>query len=175
MLLSILLVVAAVIGMELVQLFSGSRRPSDLHELKMQYASQDFYRPIERLFSDEDERFLANRGVLSAERRGQLHRARCRVMRLYLQQFRQDFQEAWSVCRLLAPFSEDPNFGVMLLKQLATFYRLYSLAQVRVFMHAYRPADLGVNELVDALRQVRRVAYDTLASVEDLAMVPTAA
>jgi hypothetical protein len=168
-------VVAAVIGIELMRLFSGTRQPADLPELKKQYSGQDFYRPIERLFSEEDERFLANRGMLTDERRKQLHRSRCKVMKLYLRQFRGDFQEAWGVCRLLAPFSEDPDFGVTLVRQLVTFYHLYSAAQFRLLVHAYQPGDLGVSELVNSLRQVRQVAYETLSSVENLAMDATAA
>lgn len=175
MLLAVLLVVAAVVGIELMRLFSGTRRPADLPELKKQYAAQDFYRPIERLFSDDDERFLSTRGMLTPDRRKQLHRSRCKVMKLYLRQFRADFQEAWGVCRLLAPFSEDPEFGVTLVRQLFTFYRLYTRVQVRLWVYAYQPGDLGVSELVDSLRQVRQIAFDTLSSVENLAMEPTAA
>lgn len=175
MLLAVLLVVAAVVGIELIRLFSGTRRPADLPELKKQYAGQDFYRPIERLFSDEDERFLTSRGLLTPERRKQLHRSRTKVMKLYLSQFRADFHEAWGVCRLLAPFSEDPDFGVTLVRQLVTFYKLYSQVQVRLWLHAYSPGDLGVSELVNSLRQVRQVAYETLSSVENLAMDATAA
>jgi hypothetical protein len=174
-LLAVLLVVAAVIGIELMRLFSGTRQPADLPELKKQYSGQDFYRPIERLFSEEDERFLARRGMLSPERRKQLHRSRCKVMKLYLHQFRSDFHEAWGVCRLLAPFSEDPDFGVTLVRQLATFYRLYTKVQVRLWVHAYQPGDLGISELVDSLRQVRQIAYETLSSVENLAMDGSAA
>jgi len=175
MILAVLLVVAAVVGIELMRLFSGTRQPADLPELKKQYAGPDFYKPIERLFSEEDERFLSNRGMLTPERRKQLHRSRCKVMKLYLNQFRADFHEAWGVCRLLAPFSEDPDFGVNLVRQLVTFYRLYSTVQIQLLVHAYRPGDLGVSELVNSLRQIRRVAFETLSSVENLAMEPTVA
>jgi hypothetical protein len=175
MLLAVLLLVAAVIGIELIRLFSGTRQPADLPELKKQYAGQDFYRPIERLFAEEDERFLANRGMLTPERRKQLHHSRCRVMKQYLKQFRADFHEAWGVCRLLAPFSEDPDFGVTLVKQLVAFYRLYSLAQFRLMVYAYQPGDLAISDLVENLRQIRRIAYETLSSVENLAMDATAA
>ncbi len=173
--LAVLLVVAAVVGIELMRLFSGTRQSADLPELKKQYAGQDFYRPIERLFSEDDERFLANRGMLSAERRKSLRQSRCKVMKLYLRQFRSDFHEAWGVCRLLAPFSEDPDFGVNLVRQLVTFYRLYSSAQIHLMLHAYQPGDLAVSELVESLRRVRRVAYETLSSVENLAMEPAGA
>jgi hypothetical protein len=64
---------------------------------------------------------------------------------------------------------------VTLVRQLVTFYRLYSTAQVHLWLHAYQPGDLAVSELVNSLRQIRRVAYVTLASVENLAMEPTAA
>jgi hypothetical protein len=113
--------------------------------------------------------------MLTPERRKQLHRSRCKVMKLYLNQFRADFHEAWGVCRLLAPFSEDPDFGVNLVRQLVTFYRLYSTVQIQLLVHAYRPGDLGVSELVNSLRQIRRVAFETLSSVENLAMEPTVA
>jgi hypothetical protein len=170
-----LLLFAAVIGVELARLFGSTRRPSDLSQLKTKFAGFDFYRPIERAFSEDDMRFLNSRGALTSEARKQLLRSRSQIMRLYMRQFRSDFYEAWGVCRLLAPFSDDPNFGVNLVKQMVTFYRLYSVVQFRLLVYGYRPADMALTQLVEQLRRVRQVAYETLASVEDLAVQPMGA
>jgi hypothetical protein len=96
-------------------------------------------------------------------------------LRLYLRRFRRDFQEAWGACRVLAPFSADPNFGTALIGNLLTFYRLYSQVQIQRMLHTFMPSTVRVRKLVQALRQVREVAYGTLVSIEDLAVQPSAA
>jgi hypothetical protein len=173
-LLSVALACALVVGLELVRLFSSSNR-ADIPQLKAKFSGPDAYRPMERLFAAEDFRFLEQRSGKEQGLQGRLHRSRQRVMKLYLRRFRQDFQEAWSVCRVLAPFSADPNFGTALIGNLCTFYRLYSQVQIQLMLHTFVPGDVRVSNLVQALRQVREVAYGTLVSIEDLAVQPSAA
>jgi hypothetical protein len=61
------------------------------------------------------------------------------------------------------------------MKQLVTFYSLYATLQVRILMHAYKPAGIDVSELVAALREARQVALQTLTTVEDAAFQASAA
>jgi hypothetical protein len=42
-------------------------------------------------------------------------------------------------------------------------------------LHTFMPSTVRVRKLVQALRQVREVAYGTLVSIEDLAVQPSAA
>jgi hypothetical protein len=130
---------------------------------------------MERLFAEEDFRFLERRSQTTTGLQKRLQRSRHRVMRLYLHRFRQDFHEAWIACRVLAPFSADPNFGTDLIGSLLTFYGLYSRVQIQLMLHTFMPGTVRVSELVQALRQVRKVAYGTLVSIEDLAVQPSAA
>jgi hypothetical protein len=166
--------VAVVLAIELTQLFGGERRVANLPQLAERLADQDRYRPVERLFDEADLRFLKTRNA-SPEAQTRLRRSRAKVMRSYMRMFRSDFHEAWSVGRLLAPFSHDDNFGVTLMKQLATFYRLYAILQVRMLAHAYQPVAIDVSGLVESLREARQAALQTLTTIEDAAFQGSAA
>lgn len=164
--------IAVVLAIELTHLFGKAPRVADLPQLAIELSAPDRYRPVERLFDGDDIRFLrAREGGAEAAKR--LQRSRRRVMRSYLGLFRRDFQQAWSIGRILAPFSDDPNFGVTLVTQLVTFYRLYALIEMRMLVNAYQPVQVG--QLLSALREVRQVALTTLTSVENMAVQGSAA
>jgi hypothetical protein len=165
---------AVALGMELVRLFGRAPGVAELPQLAVELASPDKYGPVERLFDDADVRFLRTRSDNAGELEQRLRRSRRRVMRSYLRVFRQDFDQAWNVGRFLAPFSEDPNFGVTLVTQLVTFYRLYAFIEMRMLVQAYQPG-VEVSELLSALRHARQIALTTLTSVEQLAIQPSAA
>ena len=166
--------IAVVLAIELTHLFSQAPRVADLPQLAAELSAPDRYRPVERLFDSADVRFLRTRAGDVAEAEKRLQRSRRRVMRSYLRIFRSDFQQAWSVGRILAPFSEDPNFGVTLMTQLLTFYRLYAGIEMRMLLNAYQPG-VEVGQLLSALRQARHAALTTLTSVENMAIQPSAA
>jgi hypothetical protein len=165
--------IAVLLAIELTHLFGRAPRVADLPQLAAELSAPDRYRPVERLFDSEDTRFLRTRAGNATELEKKLQCSRQRVMRSYLQVFRQDFQQAWNVGRILAPFSDDPNFGVTLMTQLVTFYRLYCAIEMRMLINAYRPTEVG--ELLGALRQARQIALHTLTSVENMAIQPSAA
>jgi hypothetical protein len=167
--------VAVVLAIELTHLFARAPRIADLPQIALDLSAPDRYRPVERLFDSVDARFLRTRTDNSVELEKRLLRSRERVMRSYLRLFRRDFHQAWSVGRILAPFSEDPNFGVALMKQLLTFYHLYACIEMRMLLHAYRPGSADISELLAALRQARQIALNTLTSVENMAIQPSAA
>jgi hypothetical protein len=175
LLLAVVSSVAVVLAIELTHLFGRAPRIADLPQLAVELSGPDRYRPVERLFDSADARFLRTRAGNAPELGKRLQRSRQRVMRSYLRVFRRDFHEAWSVGRILAPFSEDPNFGVTLVTQLLTFYRLYGSIEMRMLLHAYQPGSVEVGELLGALRQARRIALNTLTSVENMAIQPSAA
>jgi hypothetical protein len=173
-LLAIVGCVAVAMGTELVRLFGRAPRAAELPLLAAELSSPDKYRPVERLFDSADVRFLRTRTGNATDLEKRLQRSRRRVMRSYLRVFRQDFGQAWNVGRFLAPFSEDPNFGVTLVTQLVTFYRLYAWVEMRMLLQVYQPG-VEVSELLNALRQARHIALTTLTSVEQMAIQPSAA
>jgi hypothetical protein len=173
-LLAIVGFIAVALAMELTQLFGPAPGIADLPKLTAELSAPDRYHPVERLFDSADGRFLRSRAADGDELEKRLRRSRQRVMRSYLRVFRSDFHQAWSVARVLAPFSEDPNFGVTLLTQLLTFYRLYACIEARLLLQAYQPG-VEIGQLVRALREARQIALSTLTSVENMAIQPSAA
>lgn len=169
-LLTIVGAVAVALAMELTQLFGRGPQIEELPHLARKLASQDKYQPVARLFDEADARFLRTRSSSAARLGRQLRISRARVMRSYLKTFRSDFHEAWNLCRLLAPFSDDPNLGVTLVRQLLTFYGLYTSVQIQLLVHAHRPEVTDAGELLRAVKQVREIALQTLTATEDLAL-----
>ena len=88
------------------------------------------YQPMSRLFAPEDVSWLLVQygGGPALEKR--LHLGRKRVMRLYLQQMRNDFQQFWKLARTLARMSRDPNFAHLLTQQFLKFHLLMILLNV---------------------------------------------
>jgi hypothetical protein len=173
-LLALVSAIAVALGMELIRLFGQAPGAAELPQLAAELSGPDKYRPVERLFDEADARFLRSRMANSSELEKRLRRSRRQVMQSYLRVFRRDFEQAWNVGRFLAPFSDDPNFGVTLVAQLLTFYRLYVSLEMRMLLHGYQPG-VEVSQLLSALRQVRRIALTTLTSVEQMAIQPSAA
>src|SRR5437867_941518 len=82
------------------------------------------YRPMSRLFAEEDFAFLASSAPSRRELQKRLRYQRSQVLRLYLRELRLEFQRVYAICRLLAAQSQDPNFASLITRQVAAFYGL---------------------------------------------------
>lgn len=116
------------------------------------------YEAMGRLFSEDDFRFVGNHP--GALRRWTMQRRQ--AMRLYLKQLRGDFQFSWSICRLLTPVSQDPDFGTMLVKQWVQFHTLYGVLTVRCVLGYGSSTDQQVQTLVQSLSALRTGAAGIL-------------
>ncbi len=126
-LLAIIVFAAIVTALGLVAAYlcppRSSSRALSAGEVQQACTRLDAYRPLRRVISDEDCRFLIER-MNRADLAEKLRTERQRILRLYLMRMRSDFLVAWSLCRTLAVVSDNPDFAFDLVRQ-------YSLFQVR--------------------------------------------
>ena len=159
-LLSLLLMMAATLGLCLVRLNRPDPHVLDKpDELLAECTNLDGYAPMARLFSGIDRDFLRNRPPRLIRN---LRRGRRRAMLLFLGDVRRDFQRAWSVCWLLAPLNDDPDLPAMLCRQLAAFYIRYSRLRLRCLVGPNGHVAVDVEEVVGALRSLQTSAAQVL-------------
>ena len=134
------------------------------------------YRTMTRLFSDDDTDFVAaNIDVLGPIAPERLLKSRRRILRLYLRELRRDFTRFWSLCRLLAPYSSDPEFGAMLFSQLFLFHSTLTVVWLRTFTPSISLQQAQFGALIDAVQQLRDSAQSAVEGAEQLALdMPTA-
>ena len=123
------------------------------------------------VFSDDDADFVAASidvlGPIAPER---LLKSRRRILRLYLRELRRDFTRFWSLCRLLAPYSSDPEFGAMLFSQLFLFHSTLTVVWLRTFTPSISLQQAQFGALIDAVQQLRDSAQSAVEGAEQLAL-----
>lgn len=173
--LALVLGIGFLMAAELLRLSHSVPQCLDPDMLKKELSTTDKYQPLTRLFSRADFKFLAARNDFLPERHRQLYRSRRRVMSLYLGEMRHDFHRTWSLCRLLAPFSKDPEFGTNLVRQLVVFYGLYISVRLRLLVGSYGYAGADIEQLVNVLRGMRLGAQEAFQTAEALSFQAAAA
>lgn len=118
--------------------------------------------PARTWHEPEEKAFAPALSSYSPEELGELQQNRRRLL-LCLRQLRSDFQRAWSVCRLLAPLSSDPEFGSTLVKEMVSFHLLYGLTWVQVATGMR--VDMRVRSLVNTVHALRETAHQTLEAM----------
>ena len=126
------------------------------------------YRVMSRLLAQQDADFVCRPGAFGEENRDWFLSRRRRIMRTYLRELRQDFGRMLSMCRYLAPYIEDPNFGTVLLQQSVSFYCAYALLILRLSSNRTSQVRLDTDQLVAALRGLRKGVGRALQSTDGL-------
>jgi hypothetical protein len=173
-LLALILFVGVVLAFELVHLGRATPRLPESGQLEAKIFLARKYGPLTRLFSRRDFDFVAsNENTSDAPQR--LKKRRLRVMKPYLKEVRHDFHRAWSTGRLLAPFSSDPAFGSMLVRQLGLFYSLYFTLQLRTLVGAYGQTTTDIENLVEAVKSLEVSAQQVVRGIRTEAFHASAA
>lgn len=141
---------------------------TDSQAFAAQAAGLDRYRVMSRLLSQQDVDFVCRPGALGDESRNWFLARRRRIMRSYLRELRRDFSGMFSICRSLAPHVDDPDFGAMLVQQSISFYGAYALLMLRLSTNRTSQVRLDTDQLVTALRGLRKGAGQVLQSADDL-------
>ena len=162
LILGLVLVSGVAIGWELLRL--GRSIPEIDLQATAVCIREESYRPIGRLFASEDLALVEHRPDL----KDKLLKSRRAVMRLYLTQLRQDFARIWTVCRLLTPVSDDPNFAYSLVRQTVLFHSLFALAYARCAWGFRAPVEVDISSLVDSFRELNQQAVQLLQMPDQL-------
>ncbi len=115
------------------------------------------YRPMERLFLEEDYDFLAAQPGFHPKIYRKLQAERRRVFRHYLRCLRRDFDRLFHAAKLLmisAP-SDRPDLASAIVKQRLAFQFAMANVEVRLVLQSLGIGTVDVRRLVDAVEGMR--------------------
>jgi hypothetical protein len=115
------------------------------------------YRPMERLLSDEDERFLASQPGCNRKMLRRMRSERRRLFRGYLACLSTDFSRVGVALRLIMTHSaqDRPDLAGILYKQQALFAIGMLNVQWRLALHTLGLGNVDVSGLVRAMEHMR--------------------
>jgi hypothetical protein len=115
------------------------------------------YRPMERLLSEEDYRFLASQPGFDKRTLRRIRSERRRVFRGYLACLNRDFSMVGAALRLMITYStqDRPDLAGILYKQQALFTFGMLAVQWRLCLHACGLGTVDVRGLVRAMDYMR--------------------
>jgi hypothetical protein len=171
LLVAAVLVAAAALGFVFLfrRLISGERDPRASLEWCSRF-SVEKYRPMERLFFDEDYDFLAHAGApVSIGKR--LRVARRRIFRQYLRCLSRDFDRLYAAAKFLLLHSpqDRPDLAWALLKQRLIFRYAMATVQYRLVLQPLGIGAVDVRGLVSALESMRDQLRQLAPRMEHLA------
>jgi len=171
MLLILLLFAVLAAILALGSLLSRSRRrlspqeaANELRELTAQPLADAAYRPLHRLFSPDEFKFLSGEKGFRPEMKRRLRKQRRKVMALYMRRLRSEFDTVRQLCRALVPVSEDPNFGILVTRQLLAFHVLYWGIHLRSLLSSWGMAQVDAAPVLAPLRTLQEAGRRVLAS-----------
>ena len=134
------------------------------------------YQVLRRLFDKDDHALVrAHLDVLGHAAVQQLTKNRRHVLRMYLRELRGDFSRFWSLCRLLAPYSPDPQFATMLFGQFFLFHSSLVVLWARTYTGSIGFESAQFNTLIDAVQNLRGAAQSVVEGAEQFALDTPAA
>jgi hypothetical protein len=115
------------------------------------------YRPMQRLLSDADLKYLAAQPGITRETVNQLRRERRRIFRAYLRNLVRDFHRLHLAARMTLVYSEQdrPDLAHALLRQRALFTWAVLNVEFRLVLHALGMGPVDVTHLIGALDGMR--------------------
>ncbi|MGE5645117.1 MAG: hypothetical protein ACM336_04935 [Acidobacteriota bacterium] len=155
-------------------LFRGLLAPGRDRQADLEWSSEFSiakYRPMERLFLEEDYDFLAAQPGFHPRIYRKLQAERRRVFRHYLRCLRRDFNRLSAAAKLLllsAP-SDRPDLASALLKQRMIFTYAMAAVEFRLVLQSMGIGTVDVRRLVDAVDGMR----EQLGYFAHRAAVPT--
>ncbi len=113
------------------------------------------YRPMARLLSEDDIRFLESQPGFHPSMIRTLRRDRRRVFRSYLRSLRRDFNRLYVTAKQAALYS-DPADGLApaILRQRLAFYQASLLVEVRLALYTAGIGTVDVAPLIAAVEQM---------------------
>jgi hypothetical protein len=153
-------VIALLIAVAFVFLFrklASPGRRADLNPDRPSDFSLEKYRPMERLFSQQDYEFLSSQPGFSPKLVRRLRAERRRIFRRYLQCLSRDFDRLYAATKLLllhAP-EDRPDLALTLLRQRMTFRYALATVHLRLALQTLGLGTVDVRGLVGAVEALR--------------------
>ena len=119
--------------------------------------SVERYRPMLRLLSEEDLRFLATQPGYTPALARRFRAQRCQIFRGYLGWLRADFDRVCTALRLLMLHSQHdrPDLAAVLLRQRASFALGIFTIQVRLVLYRWGISGVDVENVMSAFDSLR--------------------
>jgi len=135
--------------------------------------SAEKYRPMERLFSEQDYEFLAAQPGFEPEVANRLRSERRRIFRQYLRSLSRDFGRLYATAKLLLLHSaqDRPDLAKTLLKQRLTFQYALAVVRCRLVLQPLGLKPVDVRGLVRALEAMCNELRALAAAMEPSASV----
>ena len=124
--------------------------------------------PDSRLLEAQASRIESHHQLAHLFRQERPNRLRRRVMRQCLRKLQSDFWRLWTLARLLAPHSPDPEFGLTLITQLFVFHGLWGLLFFRTYVWSLDKVTAQFTSLVDSVERMRDAAHAAVECAERL-------
>ena len=133
--------------------------------------SLERYRPMMRLLSEDDLRFLSSQPGYTRRMAGQFRAQRCQIFRGYLRWLQSDFQRVCTAIRVLMLQSphDRPDLAAVLLQQKAMFAMGMMSIHFRLLLYRWGWSGVevdGVMRAFDSLRLELRQLVPVAAGVE---------
>jgi hypothetical protein len=128
------------------------------------------YRPMARLFDDQDLQFLASRPGYRREMGARLRRSRRRVFRMYLAELSADFHRLHSAARRIVADAPEQHADMvgLLLQQEITFWRVLFGIEVRLALDWAGLGSADACRLLEMVEQLGRALATTQLSPQAL-------
>ena len=120
------------------------------------------YRPMARLLSEDDLRFLASQRGFEPGLGRKLRADRRRIFRMYLRNLSRDFQRLHLAAKLMVLYSpqDRPELAGLLMRQRLVFARAMLAVNARLLLHATGIGVMDVRGLLEALEGMRLRVQD---------------
>lgn len=135
----------------------SSTRIQGVHPDWLKRFSVERYRPMERLLSEDDFRFLRTQAGYEPAVEKQLRKQRRLVFRSYLRSLGQDFNRLHLALRLVVLHSpqDRPDLAAALIRQRLLFFVGLGMAHCRLTLHTLGVGTVDVRGLVSTLDTMR--------------------
>jgi hypothetical protein len=111
------------------------------------------YRPMERLLSEDDFRFLASQPGFDRGVARRLRAERRRIFQVYLSALQKDFNRLHSTARLIVLYSpqDRSDLAAVLFQVRVRFYVAYAKVWCKLLLHTWGFGTVEIGQLVGAL------------------------
>lgn len=154
--LALAVVLAAVLGLLMRSLARQNSANQNRNQWSLSWFeefSASAYRPMMRLLSEADFRFLSRQAGYTPEIGKRLRRQRRMIFRSYLRNLSRDFNRLYSGAAMLLVYSEidRPELASSLLRIRANFYYALCLVKVRLALHTLGFEMIDVTPMLQSL------------------------